>query len=379
MSKVLIVDISGKVRFYDRVLFHALRENCIDEVIITLLIPGNGLLRIIPRKYSNSTHIIKRLLKVIEGLLNYIYLLYYLFLNRVDVLHFQWLPFLEVCSLEYYYFKILKFFFPKLKIVLTVHNIYPHNSSVTKKNHYNLRFRRIAPLLDRFIVHTKNSKNEVVHEFGIDDRNIEIIHHGIFIPKGYTPKTKKIPQSGKWCLIMFGNQSLYKGTDIFIKSLQLLPDIIKNKVRAIICGKTDDAFLKELQSVDTGVEIIWKPTFLNSDELYSLIDNSDIILLPYRAISQSGVLLLSLFFRKIMITSDLPSFKETLIGFSDDMFFKNGDAHSLANLICKYVGGSIDGTRQFNCIDNLNAIYSWDKSAIETMSLYEKLFYTKSC
>ena len=91
MRKVLIVDISGKVALYDKALFHALEKENKENVIISLLIPGNGLLRIIPRKYSHSSHIIKRLFKVVEGFFNYIYLLYYLYLNKVDIIHLQWL------------------------------------------------------------------------------------------------------------------------------------------------------------------------------------------------------------------------------------------------------------------------------------------------
>lgn len=62
----------------------------------------------------------------------------------------------------------------------------------------------------------------------------------------------------------------------------------------------------------------WMPYFVAEQKLDYEINESDVIILPYRSISQSGVLLLSLYFKKPIITSDLPSFKETLKGYRDE-------------------------------------------------------------
>lgn len=141
-------------------------------------------------------------------------------------------------------------------------------------------------------------------------------------------------------------------------------------VQATICGVISNEYLHELQSIKTDVKIDYIPGFIDDDTLYSLIDQSDIILLPYRAISQSGVLLLALYFRKMIISSDLPSFKETLEGFTDDMFAKAEDAQSLADLITRYLRGEVDIGKQLQIIDNLNHKYSWHEAAKKTIAIY---------
>ena len=70
-------------------------------------------------------------------------------------------------------------------------------------------------------------------------------------------------------------------------------------------------------------------------------------MLPYRAISQSGVLLLSINFGKLIICSDLPSFMETMRGEDGNeldgcLFFKNEDSVSLRDLLVRYIDQTID-------------------------------------
>lgn len=379
--KILVVDISGKVINYDIALCNEMVSSCVDN--ITYMAPIKNevdckcaifhLISLIPSKYQNSKAPLKRGLKAVECLLNYFILCIYLWIHSIDVVHFQWLPFLEIVGIESYIIQILKFLSPKTKYILTIHNIYPHNSSNNMKERYKIRFCKVKNLIDSFIVHTEISKADVIREFGIEQNAIDVVYHGIFVPNNYRPIIKQQPSNRKWNLIMYGNQSPYKGTDIFIKALGLLPEEVKPKVRALVCGKTDKSYLNSLQSIQTGVEIIWKPYFVEDSELFSMIDESDVIILPYRAISQSGVLLLALYFRRVIITSDLPSFKETLKGFSDELFSEAENPASLASVISNYVRGEVDIEKELKIIENLNEKYSWEKSAVNTLKIYQKL------
>ena len=65
--KYYIEDISGKVEKYDIALFNSIMSE-ISQSSVKLLLPGKNLLSLVPRKYKNSGNILKRLLKVAEGL-----------------------------------------------------------------------------------------------------------------------------------------------------------------------------------------------------------------------------------------------------------------------------------------------------------------------
>lgn len=380
--KVLIVDISGKVLNYDIALCNAIHKENAADIIFTA--PSSmisyfsfktlKLLNLVPAKYKNTEAFWKKIVKALEGVINYLILIIYVFVNRKDVIHLQWLPFLEVFGIERYFLRMIKFVSPSSHLILTIHNVYPHNFSQLSKEKYRRRFQRVTRYVDSFIVHTNNTKENVAREFGLEGCDIEVVHHGIFSTNDYVPLKWRGAPDGKWNLIMYGNQSYYKGTDVLVESLNYLPKEIKDDIKLTICGDIQKTYYEQLKGIETGVEIKWIPSFVESKELYSMIDRSDIILLPYREISQSGVLLLALYFKRPIIASDLPSFRETLFGFTNEMFCNAGDAQSLAQTITNYVNGKVDINKQLEMIDNLNLKYSWEESARKTLNVYKKYY-----
>lgn len=373
--KVLVVDISGKVEFYDDSLVSSL-QNQFKEDSIVLLRPGKGLLSLVPRKFKNSESIIKRLIKVIEGLLNYCYVFLRVIFCHVNILHLQWLPFMEVNGWEIPYLLLLKKISPNTKIVLTIHNIYPHNLQEKRKKKYNVRFRKACKYIDEFIVHTNISKNDVIREFEIHENIISVCCHGMFIPVGVEPQSTN-RDGGKLHILQFGNQSYYKGTDILVEAVSKLNEKNQVKIDTRIIGNISPQFLEELQKKDTNGIISWVPRFLDDGELYEEINKCDLIVLPYRAISQSGVLLLSIFFSKLIICSNLPSFVETMRGNDGEsldnvLFFKSEDADSLRMLLEKYIENTIDEEKIKIRLDNLKKLYSWECAASSTYNVYKR-------
>lgn len=337
----LMVDISGKVLNYDIALCEAISEVLPSNDHLVFFAANvnpakvncdcRKLISLIPKSLQNSENIVKRGFKALEGAINYLYLILYLLLHKVNVLHFQWLPFLEICSIEKFFLRIIKNISPKTKIILTIHNLYPHNSSETKKNAYKQRFGKVQRYIDNFILHLEVSRKEFCKDFSIDDARTCVIPHGIFEPKGITVKPHK--RGEKLNLIMYGNQSYYKGTDILVDALNLLPKDSQDKVHTVIVGKISPDYYEPLKKKTEHLDVEWIPEFVPDDVLYSKIAESDVIVIPYREISQSGVLLLALSFKRPIIASDLPSFKETLAGVGEDMFFESENARSLTGVI----------------------------------------------
>lgn len=377
--KAIIVDISGKVGLYDQSLYEAIRVEAANDSI-KLATPGKGLFSLVPKRYGYSENLLKRFIKVAEGLLNYAYICIRVQYLKIDVLHLQWLPFMEFVGWEIPILKFLKCISPKIKLVLTIHNIYPHNMTVDAKKSYNARFRKVCMLFDAFIVHTKISKEDVVREFGLKLDSVYICCHGVFEPQGVTVNSGS-RKNGKLRILQFGAQSFYKGTDLLVDAICGLDDERKSKIDTYVVGNINQSFLDELKAKDKDSVIQWKAYFLNKDELYQEINDSDLIVLPYRAISQSGVLLLSIYFGKLIICSDLPSFKETIKGDADEglddiFFFKSEDAGSLRNILIKYIDGNIDENVVRKRIQHLKTLYSWESAAKATLDVYRKIIIT---
>lgn len=367
----LMVDISGKVLNYDIALCEALFKNLSKNDYLKLFAanidsskiecPSKKMLSLVPKSLQNSRNKIKRGVKILEGIVNYLYLIIYVLFRRVNVLHFQWLPFLEVCSIEKVFLKLIRLVSPKTQIVLTVHNLYPHNFSDKRKEGYRKRFDGVKNLIDTFVLHLECSKTEFCEKFDVNPNKVEVIHHGIFVPKN----VDVVPhvRGEKLNLIMYGNQSYYKGTDIFVDALNLLSEKSKQKVHATIVGKIDNGFYQELKQKTDDLDVEWIPEFVPDDVLYKKIMESDAIVIPYREISQSGVLLLALSFKRMIIASDLLSFKETLAGFGDEMFFEKGNAKNLAKTIETFLNQSAKLENFVFSIENMLDRYSWENIA----------------
>ncbi len=373
----LMVDISGRSPVYDIPLCEALHRVLSPEHHLKLLAPNinpkdvdfdcGRLFSIIPLRLQKSKRKVFRAVKASMIIVNYIGLIVRVALRKPDILHLQWLPLVEVSSIERLFLKILRFVAPKTKFLLTIHNVFPHDCDEEKKQIYRVRFSKVEPYFDQFIVHLETTKKEFCSSFGISAERVKVIHHGVLAPKVHHPVYN---QRGKVLrLIMYGNQSTYKGTDIFVNALTLLPQEYKNKVHALIVGKTYSDYLNKLKEQKENANIEFIPEYVSDEDLHKYIANSDIIVLPYREISQSGVLLLALSTKRLIITSDIPSFKETLVGMSEDTFFENGNTASLSKLIIKYADGLVDEKEQLNIIENLEAKYSWTNIA-ETYKIF---------
>lgn len=381
MSTYLIVDISGKVLDYDYALTSAMQAISGERIVLATHVPDKTkysgeklrLVNLVPPSYKTSGGRLKRLAKAIEGFLNYIILLIYIMRKSPAVVHFQWFPYLEFSSIEIPIIKLLRKIKPNSKIVYTIHNVFPHSTNQdTNRSIYRNRFLRVKPLIDHFIVHTEQSANDVENTFGIEKTMLSVVPHGIFKPD-YHLKKNRSNYSEKKTIIFYGANRRNKGADILLDAIHLLPNEYKNYVRVLMVGRTPAEYLAELKNKCSGIDVTLDPRFIPDKELYEMIDESDYIALPYREITQSGVLLLALYFQKPLLISDLPPFLETLKGFSNDMFFEAGNSNSMSELIVRHLTGKIDVEKELKIIRNLNSDYSWENSAKRTLNIYKEI------
>lgn len=384
MKTYLIAEISGKVLNYDYSLCEAMSDEVYGKAKVVLAAHVHEkekyhgrrlrLLSLVPSSQQKSVGKLKRLIKAVEGIINYTILLIYIFIKRPAVIHFQWFPFMEFSSLEIPYVRLLRWLLPKIRIVHTIHNVYPHGTSkAEKREKYKKRMMRIDKCIDHYIVHTESTAKEVEELFSISSNRIKVVPHGIFKPDYELQKNNPSSSDGKKTIIFYGINRRNKGADILIDAVCLLPVEYRKQVRVLVAGRTSDEYLKELQSKVGNADVEFRPTFIPDGELYEMIENADYIALPYREISQSGVLLLALYFRKPLLISNLPSFRETLKGFTPDMFFETENAKSMSNLIIRMLSGEIDSQKELRVIDSLNEEYSWENSARKTLDVYNEI------
>ena len=377
--KIFVIDISGRnFAQYNPSLCRALQKNEKGNDIYLLstsikddnpIYHAKELIRLVPSKFAGSENTFKRALRAVEVFINYIYIALLIAIIRPNIVHMQWLPLIEVCKTEFFFIKLFKRANNKLKVFMTVHNLYPHDTN--KKESYKKNFLYVTSILDGFFVHLNSNRDALHNEFNIPLEKIFVSYHGIYQHEFIHNHTGKADEKIK--IVLYGLQKWYKGADIHINALKLLPTEVLVKCSTTIVGLTEPDLYEKFSKDASRLNVTWINEYVSDDELNHIIDDSTLILLPYREISQSGVLLLALSYMKPILTSNLDSFKETLEGYPNDYFFESENAQSLANLLKRFILGYIDVERQIQIIKNLNKKYSWEETAKSTYDAYNKM------
>ena len=231
--------------------------------------------------------------------------------QRPDVVHIQWF---KLPWLDYRLLRVLKYC-SQVRVVHTAHNLLPHDTGDRYKDIY----RKLYHAVDRIIVHTEPTRQQMVQKFGIDAGKVSVIPHGILrlnngeeLLATHSPAYDDHYQTeGRLVFTSLGEQSCYKGTDLLADAWLSTPELRDNpQLRLIVVGNNDgDVDLTELrQCSNTVVENRRIP----DDEFLYILQHTDVYLLPYRQISQSGALLTAIAHHVPILVSDVGALAEPL-------------------------------------------------------------------
>lgn len=291
--------------------------------------------------------------------------------ERPDVLHIQWW---KQWNLDYLFLSIYKKYVGQ--IVFTAHNLVPHNTGKSMKEKCIKYYQKV----DKIIVHDNNSKKELINDFGIEEKKIGVISHGILDFKVDEKEveyimddiSRKFQLKDKLVFSTMGSQSPYKGTDL-IRDAFLSSDFLKNNrnIFLIIAGKgniVNQTFTNQCSNV-------WVADYALSDsEFQALMRLSDVILLPYRKISQSGVLLTTIQNQIPFAVTPMGGLTEPLEIASVGWVIPSPTIYSVRECMEK-LAHNIEGTKSIKNNqqnwDMVKAKYEWKNISIQTEEFYE--------
>lgn len=264
----------------------------------------------------------RKYIRGIEYVYTYFRIIIHLFRNKYDVLHINWL--LEY-NLDRVFIRILKIFVPCL--VYTAHNVLPHRKGMK----YISSLKDIYNLCDKIIVHGEEVKKEMIKFFPNTERKIYIQRHGCNLENkncsNYSQYDGLINfKKYNKVLICFGAIFYNKGFD---RIIEIWINFFKNtQALLIIAGKSDHDY-KEFHSIKeqaSGVNnIIIYDNYIEEEFLNYLIYHSDVIVLPYRHASMSGVIFTAAEHQKTVLTTDVGSIKEYLDDSVDSYVVENSN------------------------------------------------------
>jgi glycosyltransferase involved in cell wall biosynthesis len=185
----------------------------------------------------------------------------------------------------------------------------------------------------RFITHGQalaKRLQELAGEVAVSVRPHPIFEH-------YPDPTGELPRRAPLELLFFGLVRRYKGLDVALRGLAAAqdPDIRLTVVGEFWEGLKETSALIDRLGLKKQVELV--PRFVSDAEAAEYFARADAILLPYRAVSGSGVVPVAYRYGKPVIVSDLPGLVEVVDDQETGWVIPIEDSQALGRLLAEKV------------------------------------------
>ena len=321
--------------------------------------------------------------KMAEVLRFYAQIIKYAAAGSPKIFHLLWnnkFPFFDRTLLTLYYKALGK------KIVFTAHNVNAGKRDGNDSAINRLGLRVQYKLCDHIFVHTEKMKQELLSDFGVPAHRVTVIPFGI---NNSVPDTDLTPAEARRRLglkdeertiLFFGGVRPYKGLEYLVDAFNQLPS---GNYKLLIAGEakkgTEDYMgniQKAIAKAGTGANIIQKLEYVPDEDAELYFKASDVCVLPYTLVFQSGVLFLSYSFGVPVIATDVGSLSEDIIPGETGWLCRPLDAADLARAIREYFDSNLYKTldrRRQEIRDYANRQHSWEVVAEMTTQVYSDL------
>jgi glycosyltransferase involved in cell wall biosynthesis len=255
-----------------------------------------------------------------------------------------------------YFFEITKLIPRNVKSVFTLHEVTVDR--ITNGASSNRFLRYLYNSGNSVIFHSEYLRKVFLNVSGnLPNRNT-VLPLGLFKHYLYLqtlPLSELNIASGKFVVLNYGYLRAYKGYEVFLDvAKRLLHNI---DIVFVLAGEgTLPADLYPLPK-----NVIFINRYLKGGEIAYLHRESSVTLLPYRAASQSGVVMSSFAFNKPVIVTDVGAFSEYVQNKTNGFIVERGNTEQIVQSITFLYSCFANGKSSFgNQIDGTNFIKTWD-------------------
>ena len=265
------------------------------------------------------------------------------------------------------------------QVVLTVHDV----SSFSNSSNSSIIERLIYKFTDRIITHNKFSKSEILNLNANFTSFISIIPHGNYIPfiniqydKEKSKEQLGIPNNRR-VLLFFGMIKKEKGLEVLLSALNAVvkqnPDIL-----LVIAGRVwknnFSVYQKIIDENNLSEYIQLHTKFIPQEDVEHYYCASDLVILPYKKIYQSGVLMMTLSYERPALVSDLPPLKEIISDNENGFLFKTENVSDLTvklnSILCNE---ELMEAVRVKGAELINTKYDWSEIGRQTKQAYQSL------
>jgi glycosyltransferase involved in cell wall biosynthesis len=281
---------------------------------------------------------VRRIVKLVEYVLNLTALLYRCVVSKPDVLHVQFLPLLaHGLPVEAWWLRLAHLL--RVKIVYTVHNVTPQDGP-GRRSPYDAVYR----LSDHFVCHDLASAKRIADEFDINADRITVIPHGPLFEDQRCDRPaarKHLGFAPATCVVLWqGILKPYKGVPFLLKAWKRVSEQDRHALLCIV-GVGEPDIVRDIRRLvhDLGIadRVRLDLRFVSVDDLTRYFESADVVVYPYREITTSGALLTAIARGKATVASRLPAFEQILQNEETALLVPYGDIDALAGSLCRLV------------------------------------------
>ncbi len=246
--------------------------------------------------------------KALSYLWSHLRLFFLLLRVRPRVIHLQWL---RIPSFDVAFYQLMKWL-TGCKLVFTAHNVLPHDTGNRHKHYYG----RLYAMADAIIVHTAITRQELLDTFDIPESKVHVIAHGL-LQVDYSAEALEQQRANfdahyqtEGCMVFsaLGYQYAYKGVDLLTEVWATTPELRDNpRCKLLLVGKNRGVDLSAAEGISN---VMVDDRVISDEELIYLLEHTDVYLLPYRKISQSGVLMTAIATSTPVLVTDVGGLTE---------------------------------------------------------------------
>lgn len=263
------------------------------------------------------------------------------------------------------------------KIIITAHDVGSFRDGEKK-----FLLNNIYKLCHQIIVHSKVAQKLLI-QMGVDSKKINLIPLGNFrgflnnFPSKSSSKNTLGYSEDDFVVLFFGQCKKIKRLDVLINAISLAKERGFKNIKLLVAGPMTDAdevFLKQLMEDKLKKSYLHISKFIPNEELPLYFSASDICVLPYDNIMQSGVILLAMSNNLPVIVSDIPGMLEVVEHGKNGLVFKKGDFKDLSKKFLEIHQNMWDldfFVANSNVLLDMN--YSWNVCTSLTEKVYTKL------
>lgn len=299
--------------------------------------------------------------------------------ERPDIVHIQWsrVPIVDLVLIR----ELKRLGIP---VVHTVHDVEPLYGGAGGAS----QLERVYRESDALIVHSDANRAELLERYpSVRGERISVIPHGPLqaelCPAGATMADARrelgLPEEAAVALF-FGTIKPYKGLDLLLDAFARVAPEVPGACLVIGGNPANQADVPDLAPLkEIGVPFRADFGFIPNDQVWRYYLAADVVVLPYRNITQSGVLLASMAFGKASIVSAVGGLPEVVLASGSGWVVPPEDRVALASALRAALGDRAatramgERARRF-----VQEEFSWERIGRATHELYRKLTRTVS-